>query len=89
MRHANRDDLDRLEPLLKELRSLPRLRERKAGQFSLGSRAFLHFHEDAGDFYVDVRLTDTFERLRVTSAAEQAVFLSRVRARLEPTGSRS
>ena len=62
-----------------ELRRFSQLRERKRGYFTRGSRAFLHFHEDAGDFYVDVRLDKDFERMRVTSAKEQADFLSRVR----------
>ena len=79
VRHANQEDLDHLEALLAELRKLPELRERKRGYFSRGSRAFLHFHEDGGDFYVDVRLGDDFERTRVTSPAEQAGFLSLVR----------
>ncbi len=78
------DDLDRLEPLLAELRKLPRLRERKPGSFSRGSRAFLHFHEDAGDLYVDVRLQSQFERMKVTSRSEQAGFLARVRDALGP-----
>jgi hypothetical protein len=34
MRHATAEDLDRLEPLLAELRALPQLRERKRGSFS-------------------------------------------------------
>jgi hypothetical protein len=89
VRHATREDLDQLESLLAELRGLPQLRERKRGYFSRGSRAFLHFHEHAGDFYVDVKLTDAFERMRVTSRTEQADFLSRVREALEPAGSRS
>jgi hypothetical protein len=72
-----------VEGLLVELRKLPGLRERKRGYFSRGSRAFLHFHEDAGDLYVDVRLDSTFERLRVTSRSEQAVLLSQVRMALQ------
>ena len=78
MRHATQDDLDRLEPLLARLRKLPGLRERKRGYFSRESRAFLHFHEDAGDFYVDVKLDGKFQRMRVTSHDEQAEFLARV-----------
>ena len=78
MRHATQDDLDRLEPLLARLRKLPGLRERKRGYFSRESRAFLHFHEDAGDFYVDVKLGGKFQRMRVTSHDEQAEFLARV-----------
>jgi hypothetical protein len=84
MRHATQDDLDRLEALLAELRKLRQLRERKRGYFSRGSTAFLHFHEDAGDLYADVRLDTTFQRLRVTSAGEQAGFLSQVREALRP-----
>ena len=80
MRHATQDDLDRLEPLLAELRNLPGLWERKRGYFSRKSRAFLHFHEDAGDFYVDVKLDGKFQRMRVTSHSEQAEFLAQVRS---------
>ena len=80
MRHATQEDLDRLEPLLAELRNLPGLRERKRGYFSRESRAFLHFHEDAGDFYVDVKLDGKFQRMRVTSHSEQAEFLAQVRS---------
>ena len=83
VRHATKEDLDHLEALLAELRKLPALRERKRGYFSRGSRAFLHFHEDAGNFYVDVRLDGEFERLRVSSGTEQADFLSRVREALQ------
>ena len=82
MRHATQDDLDRLEPLLAGLRELPGLRERNRGYFSRGSRAFLHFHEDAGDFYVDVQLDSKFQRMKVTSHSEQAELLALVRSAL-------
>jgi hypothetical protein len=84
VRHATAEDLDRLEPLLAELRALPQLRERRRGSFSRGSQAFLHFHEHAGDLYVDVRLDSKFERFRVTNGADQADFLARVEAALRP-----
>lgn len=84
MRHATQEDLDRLETLLVELRGLPQLRERKRGYYSRGSRAFLHFHENAGDLYVDVRLGSEFQRMKVTSRSEQARFLSQVREVLQP-----
>ena len=82
MRHATQTDLDRLEPLLADLRRLPRLQERKRGSFSRGSRAFLHFHEDAGGLYADVKMDSEFQRMKVTTASEQAGFLSRVREAL-------
>jgi hypothetical protein len=84
VRHATQNDLDRLEALLVELRRLPQLRERKRGYFSRGTQAFLHFHEDAGDLYVDARLDSKFQRLKVTSRDEQADFLAQVRAALQP-----
>jgi hypothetical protein len=84
VRHATQQDLDRIEALLAELRRLSQLRERKRGYFSRGSRAFVHFHEDAGDLYVDVRLGSKFERMKVTSRGEQADFLSRVQEALQP-----
>jgi len=83
VRHATPEDLDRLEPLLAELRKLPQLRERQRGSFSRSSRAFLHFHEDAGALYVDVRLGGKFDRMKVTSRTEQADFLSVVKAALQ------
>lgn len=83
MRHATQDDLDRVDALLGELRELPRLRERKPGSFSVASKAFLHFHADASDVYVDVRLDGTFRRLKVTTRDDQAAFLAQVRTALQ------
>ena len=74
-----------MEALLAELRKLPQLRERKRGSFSRGSRAFLHFHADDGNFYVDVQLDGSFHRARVTGGDEQADLLSRVRRELQST----
>jgi hypothetical protein len=85
VRHATEDDLDQLEPLLAELRELPQLRERKRGSFSRGSKAFLHFHADGGDLYVDVKLDGDFQRMRVTSDDERAEFVSRLRGALAST----
>jgi hypothetical protein len=68
-----------------ELRKVTQLRERKRGYFSQGSHAFLHFHEDSGDFFVDVKLGTAFERARVTSREEQADLLSRVQSALRST----
>jgi len=82
VRHATEEDLDRVETLLADLCELGQLRERKRGYFSWRSKAFLHFHEDSGDIYVDVKLDDKFERMKVSSPAEQAAFLARVRETL-------
>jgi hypothetical protein len=44
----------------------------------------LHFHEDAGDLYVDVRPDSEFERMKVTSETDRPDFLARARAALHP-----
>ena len=38
--------------------------------------------QDAGDYCIDVKLDSTFQRMRVTSANEQAGFLAQVRRAL-------
>jgi hypothetical protein len=82
VRHAGPDALDRLEPLLQQLRALPGLREKSRGAFYRRSRAFLHFHEDPSGLFADVRFGDDFERTSVTGAKEQANLLRRVREAL-------
>jgi hypothetical protein len=79
VRHAGPDSLDRLEPLLCELRLVAGLTEKKRGVFYRRSRAFLHFHEDPSGLHADVRMGDEFERWRVETDEEQAAFLALLR----------
>lgn len=78
MRHAGPATLARIEPLLRELRARPALRERRPGNFELKSRAFLHFHDDPSGVFADVRLAEEFVRLPVTTRAEQSELLDRI-----------
>jgi hypothetical protein len=80
VRHARPEDLGPLEPLLGELRALPRLRETKPGTFYRGSRAFLHFHVDPAGLFADVRPDATWERLPVDTPAQQRALLDLVTA---------
>jgi N-acetylglutamate synthase-like GNAT family acetyltransferase len=83
VRHARDDDLDRIEPLLTELRAVDGLTEKSRGVFYRRSRAFLHFHADGDDTYADVRVEgDEFERTRVTTNAEQRDLVTAVRRAL-------
>ena len=82
MRHARDQDLDRIEDLLVQLRTLPGLVEKKRGVFYRKSRAFLHFHEDPKGMFADI--SDPDERLDVTGPAGQAALMAAARARLEP-----
>lgn len=78
MKHAGPDTLTRIAPLLAELRARPVLRERRPGVFELKSRAFLHFHDDPGGVFADLRLSEDFVRLPVTSPSQQSDLLERI-----------
>jgi hypothetical protein len=79
MKHVGTQALDRLEPLLTQLREVPGIKEKKRGTFYKKSKALVHFHEDSGDLFADVRTTEEWERLRVTTKREQANLLRRIR----------
>jgi hypothetical protein len=81
MRHARDQDLDRVDGLLTQLRTLPGLVEKKRGVFYRKSRAFLHFHEDPKGMFADIG--DPDERIDVTDAAGQARLMAAARRRLE------
>ncbi len=78
MKHAGPATLERIEGLLDALRARPELREPRPGVFTLRSRAFLHFHDDPGGVFADVRLADEFVRMRVSEPGEQADLLDRI-----------
>jgi hypothetical protein len=83
VRHARDEDLDRIAPLLTELRAVDGLTEKNRGVFYRRSRAFLHFHADGDDTYADVRVAgEDFERTRVTTNAEQRALVTVVRRAL-------
>ena len=84
MRHATDEDLDSLDDLLVELRSVAGLREKKRGVFYRGSRAFLHFHGDPAGTFCDVRLEGPdFDRFRVSTLRERRSLLAKVRSALK------
>ncbi len=55
MAHADEAALQRLLPLLRQLRSISELREMKPGIFYLKGSAFIHFHDDAGALFADLK----------------------------------
>jgi hypothetical protein len=71
MKHAGPSALDRIEPLLVEMRAMALLKERSRGTLYRGSRAFLHFHEHGDDLFADIRYSDEWERIQVTTAAQR------------------
>jgi hypothetical protein len=83
LRHATPAALERLEPLLEELRKLEALREKSRGTFYHGAKAFLNFHEDPAGLFADVKLSGPeFTRRRVSTAAERRALLAAVRRTL-------
>ena len=83
MKHATATALDRLEPLLAQIRALHGLKEKSRGVFYLKNRAFLHFHEDPKGLFADVRDATgrDFERIGVSGEVgrEQLIALTRER----------
>ena len=82
MRHARPEDLDRIDTLLARLRTIDGMREKKRGVFYVGSKSFLHFHEDPAGMFADLTVSAGFERFRVTTPAEQKAFVKAVREAL-------
>jgi hypothetical protein len=73
------EDLDRLDPLLTQLRSIGELHERRRGTFTRGSVAFLHFHAFAAGMAADLKAGDRWLRYDVERAADRRVLLGDVR----------
>jgi hypothetical protein len=84
MRHARDQDLDGIEDLLVQVRTLPGLKEKKRGVFYLKSKGFLHFHEDPAGMFADLTGADGkgFDRVDVTHKEGQAKLLAMARTRL-------
>jgi hypothetical protein len=85
MRHARAEALDRLEPVLAEIRALPGLTEKSRGIFYRKARAFLHFHEDPAGLFADLRAADggDFERIDLTEATARVALVQAAKARLQ------
>ena len=76
MRHARPEDLDRIDPLLEQVRALGVLKEKKRGCFYFKQRGFLHFHEDPKGMFADVG----DDRIQVDDPAGAAEVVARCAA---------
>ena len=77
MKHAGRETLAALEPMLRQLRKGSSFAERKPGSFYRKSKAYLHFHEDPSGTFADVKLNGVeFTGVRATTPEEQAHLLT-------------
>ena len=88
MKHAGPQALDELEPILREIRKLEGLTEKKRGTFYHRGNAMLHFHEDPLGFFADLKVDGEFTRLAVNTKREEAEFLRRATVALRAVVSR-
>ena len=89
MKHAGPQALDELEPLLRKVRKLEGLTEKKRGSFYYRGSGMLHFHEDPLGFFADLKVDGEFTRLAVNTKREEAEFLRRAAEALRAVVSRS
>ncbi len=82
MKHAGAEALDRLEPLLVEIRLREGLKEKKRGSFYRKGKAWLHFHEDPAGLFADLRGPADWMRLRVSDPAERQSLIEAMDAAL-------
>jgi hypothetical protein len=73
MAHASEEALKALLPLLRQLREIKGLREKQPGIFYLRSNAFLHFHEEQGTLFADLKKAGGmgFDRYPVETPPQQ------------------
>jgi hypothetical protein len=69
------EDLDRLDALLTQLRSLGELKERRRGTFTRGSAPFLHFHSFASGLAADLKVHGRWLRYDVERAAGRRILV--------------
>ena len=78
MKHVSGAALNPLRDLLEKIRRYSNLDERAAGVFYRKRSAFLHFHEDSGQFFADLKVGAEWIRLPVRTPAEEAKLLQAV-----------
>jgi hypothetical protein len=73
MAHANEAALQTLLPLLRQLRDIKGLREIRPGIFYCRGAAFVHFHDDGGTLFADLKKAggSGFDRYALATPAAQ------------------
>lgn len=86
VKHASESTLEGLSAFLDRLRSIDGLVEKRPGVFYRRSKAFLHFHEDPSEIFVDIRvkIDDPFTRRPVTTRSQQSELVSTIMRALQP-----
>ena len=79
MARLGADALERLEPVLRQLRALEPLQERSPGTFACHGAPLLHFHSFATGLVADVKADGRWLRYDVEGAGARRRLLSDVR----------
>jgi hypothetical protein len=78
MKHAGPATLEVLRELIIAIRARDGLKEPRPGVFYRKGRAWLHFHEDKAGLFADLRLSEEWERFRISEAEERAALLATI-----------
>ena len=87
MAHADAAALQRVLPLLRQLRELKALREVRPGVFHLRGGAFVHFHDEAGALVADLKKAggSGFDRYPVDTPTGQRKLVDDAKRRIGRT----
>jgi hypothetical protein len=84
MAHADEEALKRLLPLIRQLREVKGLKEMKPGIFYLKGSAFVHFRDEAGALFGDLkRSRGGFDRYAVDTPVGQRKLLDDAKRRVD------
>lgn len=83
MAHAGPEALAKLQTLIRQLRTIPQLREKQPGIFYLVGHAFVHFHDDSGKLLGDLKKASGtgFDRYPVDTSPDQRKFIDEAKRR--------
>ena len=83
MAHAGHEALATLQPLIRQIRGIPQVREKQPGIFYLLGQAFVHFHDEDGKLFGDLRKASGmgFDRYPVDAAPDQRKFIDEAKRR--------
>ena len=83
MARADADALRNLLPVLRQLREIKGVKETQPGVFYARRDAFIHFHDDGGVLYADLKKPggSGWDRFAVATAAEQRKLVDEAKLR--------
>ena len=83
MAHAGPEALARIQELIRQVRGIPQVREKQPGIFYLQGQAFVHFHDEGGALFADLKKASGtgFDRFPVDASPVQRKFIDEAKRR--------